>query len=1083
MASSDNLDYAFIKESPVNNKLEFGHNEIITTLDNVVSQCTTPFTIGLLGKWGSGKSSISESLRETLKIKNIPVVIFDVWKHEGDALRRTFLKGLIAQLKSERYGKKFFNEKYDLDERVTSVVVEAHDIYKIYKEKLIYHLGLMLLFAFVILLPPFTLFLILYLLFNVNIFSKFGLGSVLASLSGILSASFIFKYLDQFIKTTKVEARKDKYQDPYEFERTFSEILKQLTNRRILIVFDNLDRVSGENAVKIISVIKTFLEPADIENDERDVVFMIPCDIEAIKGHLVKVLKDEVPNGQNSSYYADEFLRKFFNTTIWIPEFYPIELEDFAIRKLRETKIKEFEQDSLAWLITKVFRNNPRQIIQFINILVANYLLLRQKAVVGKFHETNFYQKNVTQLAKYLLLVQKFPAIIDDMKRTRTYFLTESYLNIVREKFGDEFGEFIDETNHVNIDSFEPFFTLKVSEQEQAIPGISRLIFQLEQGNYDKVSIEFTEYKLDKHGKDFNGILRKTLEETNNPLSIVNLINGILLISKNHSFILENNTFQTIQNKLTPSVLRHLDLIPPADITTQFLSKYQNLHKPKKIDIIKKWIDILHEIKESTGNYNSASQDYISAAFSEICFFYKEIPKGEYLLKIRTCATHFFGARWDVYEKIHSHEDLVNTIVAMEWYLKLIDSIPKKPDAEAFDHLESLHRLMYVFSEAIEPTIQKFVDIIENETVNQTQERATELQRLFKLLHKFLTDLLQDTPQPTFSLINLAQKCVVFYKQGRWGSNYVIFPILTQLEKIDATRGIVEAHKLSFLQNLMSVPTEGVQFIIKTDGGFLNNKSYKEHFKEAAKGNTQFFNTFYKQVEEEAQYDWVFTLLENGSIERFSDTLENLEYKIPKTVILADEIINRLNNWPEQYRIQLLLDLDKLDVNAQEINKTAFVSQFYNAIITSPSKNELIDYYKKTKYFSKDDKAVIIEQILGWLKATNQIHFELMTLISESTIILSATIKQDLKQFLFKKLIVEPTNHDLISQGFSIIKPIIEDSDLELINVLKEKIDQSAGIPQVQANLIMGLKGLLTKLKKTHEVDDLTIWLERFGST
>lgn len=44
-----------------------------------------------ISKWGSGKSTITENLRNSLVNKDVPVIIFDVWKHEGDALRRTWI--------------------------------------------------------------------------------------------------------------------------------------------------------------------------------------------------------------------------------------------------------------------------------------------------------------------------------------------------------------------------------------------------------------------------------------------------------------------------------------------------------------------------------------------------------------------------------------------------------------------------------------------------------------------------------------------------------------------------------------------------------------------------------------------------------------------------------------------------------------------------------------------------------------------------------------------------------------------------------------------------------------------------------
>ncbi|MCS7258073.1 MAG: KAP family NTPase, partial [candidate division WOR-3 bacterium] len=41
-----------------------GTSPYVETLKEIVQICETPFTIGLLGSWGSGKSSIIKTLQE-----------------------------------------------------------------------------------------------------------------------------------------------------------------------------------------------------------------------------------------------------------------------------------------------------------------------------------------------------------------------------------------------------------------------------------------------------------------------------------------------------------------------------------------------------------------------------------------------------------------------------------------------------------------------------------------------------------------------------------------------------------------------------------------------------------------------------------------------------------------------------------------------------------------------------------------------------------------------------------------------------------------------------------------------------------
>ncbi len=78
---------------------------------------------------------------------------------------------------------------------------------------------------------------------------------------------------------------------------------------------------------------------------------------------------------------------------------------------------------SLSSLITRVFSQNPRQIIQFINVLVANYLIIYERETKGRGIEKDFLKNNIAQLAKYILLIQKFPSITEAFKNSNTFNL------------------------------------------------------------------------------------------------------------------------------------------------------------------------------------------------------------------------------------------------------------------------------------------------------------------------------------------------------------------------------------------------------------------------------------------------------------------------------------------------------------------------------------------------------------------------------------------------------------------------------------------------------------------------------------
>lgn len=71
------------------------------TLKNIITNIPNdkPFTIGLYGMWGSGKSSIIKTVKEELSETNKSYLFatFDAWKYTGDAFRRSFILSIASQ--------------------------------------------------------------------------------------------------------------------------------------------------------------------------------------------------------------------------------------------------------------------------------------------------------------------------------------------------------------------------------------------------------------------------------------------------------------------------------------------------------------------------------------------------------------------------------------------------------------------------------------------------------------------------------------------------------------------------------------------------------------------------------------------------------------------------------------------------------------------------------------------------------------------------------------------------------------------------------------------------------------------------
>jgi hypothetical protein len=440
--------------------IRFGHDSMADSLAKIILQCPIPFTVGLFGRWGSGKTTIINILQKKTKGKELALIKFDVWKHERDSLRRTFLEDLAKQARNLAFLKSDFKLSPRLKNPIEKTVTRDFDLdWKI------------LLFFFL----AGILGLIIYRFWG---FQVFGLYFSLASGSTFFSALFILA-LKQSTTKESLTITEEPFKDPREFEDEFDRIVNTISAKRILIVIDNLDRCSHNKAVELLSTIKTFLAK-DLSDDKANkCIFLIACDDEAIKRHLQSVYgvtyKQDAINAEEP-FSADEFLRKFFNAYMRVPEFIDTELQTYTEALLKEANIPQFTSSmDIAFVITNAFRENPRQIKQFINSLIVHFLVAQEREnrdsplIIPKETITG----NVAFLAKFLIIQQKFPTEYIEIRRKNSTIKEMEKLN------NPKLREFLHATKTISVQDIRPFIYLKRSIEELSIPDIESIVLGL----------------------------------------------------------------------------------------------------------------------------------------------------------------------------------------------------------------------------------------------------------------------------------------------------------------------------------------------------------------------------------------------------------------------------------------------------------------------------------------------------------------------------------------------------------------------------------------------------------------------------
>lgn len=507
-------------------EMRFKHEDIAKKITETFKNAKPPFTVGLYGKWGTGKTTIAKFIQNEMKQAGYQCLYFDSWKYEQDSLRRQFLIELDSAIFGNRLG--YANE---LNQSLTKPekIVSGKELFKKIASSLpvifiVVMTGIMLL-AFVASVST-----------DWWIFSNRLLFQALfeTSLLGMFSA-FILKSFD-IVYGTIQEHRTDSAEGfESHFNNAFNE--KELDGKTLFVVIDNIDRIEdSRKAANVLSDIKTFL--SQDHNTSQKVLFLIPCDDEALRDHLKET------HGNSSD--VEEFLRKFFNLTVKIPKFIDIDFYEYIRALLKETQVEEFKNDSdLEGVITEALRSNPREVKQFINSLIPLVLLARERNL-------QVVLDNVAFLAKLQIIRQKFPILYEILEERalreqitlKSAQLTTSYKEKLKEHFGvskdglnvmiEQFDTFNENTPVDDNENIDIFLSFRQLPEEKEIPEWRSFVIAAESKDIDKATEIVKSIKKNGKTQKFEDFLKSRVKKLRSGIQLSAFVStAIKSLSKN----------------------------------------------------------------------------------------------------------------------------------------------------------------------------------------------------------------------------------------------------------------------------------------------------------------------------------------------------------------------------------------------------------------------------------------------------------------------------------------------------------------------------------------------------------------------
>ena len=514
----------FLSDSPIEDvdKDQFRHKEYVDTLERMVKDADPPWNIGVFGEWGSGKTSIIRMLYSRFRDSETDYVTveFDAWKHAEESIRTDLLLNLDQAIGEdsgqEVDGKpgvlgedKITQELYDVEEKQETVRDERHPRDTLseffHSERYVAYstvaIALISLAAGVFISP-----------------------SVGAGVLTVILAPLLLHMAKQLSNATNTLQRKFLYPRKEwsgAYEQLFDEIIDQTDADKVLISIDNLDRCESETVYDVLVSLKTFLQ-------SDDCIYIIPCDDQALQSHIESIDTD-------GDYFEEqvnerEFLRKFFQTHIRIPDFIVEDIEEYA--EAQNQELADPFDDPVLDVITKAHVRNPRRIKQSLNRLTTLRILSEQMEEAGHLSKGRL-TGNLDFLAKIMILEEDYPSFYSELRDNprlledvNDYFpgnLSDDRRKRIRELLGNveersesetELERFLRSTLPYTVNNPKPFLQLGEPSFASELSDRDALIQNLRTNQVDEVREELQAVKQDDRSfSPYLSVIDTTLDD------------------------------------------------------------------------------------------------------------------------------------------------------------------------------------------------------------------------------------------------------------------------------------------------------------------------------------------------------------------------------------------------------------------------------------------------------------------------------------------------------------------------------------------------------------------------------------------
>ncbi|QXU42962.1 P-loop NTPase fold protein [Pedobacter sp. D749] len=341
--------------------------------------------IGIDGEWGSGKSNLVKLIQSKLTDTHV-FFIYDVWGHQEDEQRKAILVELTEFIKNEDSLLKKHTKDWDsklkqllANSKETTTINQPYlsigfifsllsivyiPTVNVFKDSIKDFFKIESLFWKLVLVAFPILIVIGIYIYNVigNWFTKKGFWK-----SFKISAEETFQvYTNKQKEETKIETISENQPSVRDFQKWMKEIDSDL-DKKVVIVFDNFDRLPKKHILNIWSSIHIFFAEKKYDN----IKVIVPFDRE----HVQNAFKEL---NSTDKTFGDDYVNKTFDIVFRVTLPIMSDWKQFFENQWKKA-FTQFEEDEMK-LVIQVYeflnrRITPREIISFINEILTIKLL------------------------------------------------------------------------------------------------------------------------------------------------------------------------------------------------------------------------------------------------------------------------------------------------------------------------------------------------------------------------------------------------------------------------------------------------------------------------------------------------------------------------------------------------------------------------------------------------------------------------------------------------------------------------------------------------------------------------------------